>query len=146
MSGWGWTGGGVEFVELQPRDGYLRTYYRIDVCLETVPYNGHTTSLDAMWMGVPVVTLVGKTVVGRAGLSQLSNLRLGELIARTEEEYVRIVTELANDLGRLGELRRTLRGRMMGSPLCDGKRFAAGVEGAYRMMWGEWCDAATARG
>ena len=58
-------GGRVEFVELQPRDGYLRTYYRIDVCLETVPYNGHTTSLDAMWMGVPVVTLVGKTVVGR---------------------------------------------------------------------------------
>src|SRR6185437_3637656 len=71
----------VQFVDLQPREQYLRTYHRIDIALDTFPYNGHTTSLDALWMGVPVVTLAGQSAVSRAGLSQLSNLGLGELVA-----------------------------------------------------------------
>ena len=99
----------VEFVPLQPRPKYLACYHRIDIGLDTLPYNGHSTSLDAYWMGVPVVTLVGKTVAGRAGLSQLTNLGLGELAAHTPSEFVEIVAKLASDLGRLSELRATRR-------------------------------------
>src|SRR5262249_27184017 len=69
----------IEFATPQRRPEYLRQYHRIDVALDTLPYNGHTTSLDAFWMGVPVVTRIGERVVGRGGLSQLSNLQLTEL-------------------------------------------------------------------
>ncbi|MGA2441586.1 MAG: tetratricopeptide repeat protein [Tepidisphaeraceae bacterium] len=130
----------VEFVGRQDRTGYLKTCDRIDIGLDTIPYNGHATSLDCLWMGVPVVTLIGRTVVGRAGLSQLKNLGLGELIARTPEQYVRIAAELAGDLTRLAELRGTLRARMAASPLMDAPRFARNVEAAYRQMWRNWCE------
>jgi predicted O-linked N-acetylglucosamine transferase (SPINDLY family) len=128
----------VEFVARQFRLEYLRTYHRIDIGLDTVPYNGHTTSLDSFWMGVPVIALAGGTVVGRAGVSQLTNLGLPELIARTPQQYVQIAADLAGNLPRLGELRRTLRGRMEASPLMDAPRFARNVEGAYRQMWRNW--------
>jgi predicted O-linked N-acetylglucosamine transferase (SPINDLY family) len=88
---------------------------------------------------VPVVTLVGQTVVGRAGLSQLTNLGLGELAGRSESEFVRIAVDLANDLPRLVRLRGTLREQMRRSALMDGARFARGVEAAYRQMWRDWC-------
>ena len=129
----------VFFVPPQSRQQYLEQYHGIDLMLDTFPYNGHTTSLDALWMGVPVVTLVGRTVVGRAGLSQLTNLNLGELVAATPEEFVRIAMELAGDLPRLEGLRATLRDRMRGSPLMDAPRFARGIEAAYRTMWQRWC-------
>jgi predicted O-linked N-acetylglucosamine transferase (SPINDLY family) len=129
----------MEFVAKQSRWEYLNIYHRIDIGLDTVPYNGHTTSLDSFWMGVPVITLVGQTAVGRAGLSQLTNLGLPELVARTPEQYVQIATDLAKDLPRLAELRRTLRPRMQASPLMDAPRFARNVEAAYRQMWRNWC-------
>jgi len=129
----------VEFVPSGRRREYLRQYHRIDVALDTVPYNGHTTSMDAMWMGVPVVTLVGPTVVGRAGWSQLSNLGLTELAAHDEAAFVRIATALAGDLPRLRALRASLRERMRGSPLLDATRFARDMEAAYREMWRRWC-------
>ncbi|MGA2442648.1 MAG: hypothetical protein ABSH08_16970, partial [Tepidisphaeraceae bacterium] len=129
----------IELIAFRPRPQYLELYHRIDAGLDTFPSNGHTTSLDSFWMGVPVVTLVGQTVVGRAGLSQLTNLGLPELIARTPEEYVRIAANLARNLPRLAELRRTLRGRMQASPLMDAPRFARNVEAAYRQMWRNWC-------
>ena len=88
----------VEFVGMQSRSDYLATYHRIDVCLDCVPYNGHTTSLDAFWMGVPVVTLVGPTIVGRAGLSQAKNLGLDELVATDADQFVAIAAGLAGDL------------------------------------------------
>ncbi len=125
----------VTFVPHRPRAQYLNYYHDIDIGLDTVPYNGHTTSLDSFWMGVPVVTLVGETVVGRAGLCQLTNLGLPELIAETPAEFVRITTELAHDLARLSELRATLRSRMQASPLMDAPRFARHIEAAYREMW-----------
>jgi predicted O-linked N-acetylglucosamine transferase (SPINDLY family) len=129
----------ISFVGMQPRGDYLRTYARIDIGLDTFPYGGHSTSFDALWMGVPLVTLVGRTVVGRAGVSQLSNIELTELVARTPREYVRIAAELAADLPRLAEIRRTMRDRMRNSPLTDGQRFVLGVERAYRNMWMAWC-------
>jgi len=128
----------VEFVARQSRSEYCKTYHRIDIGLDTVPCNGHTTSLDSFWMGVPVITLVNQTPAGRAGLSQLSNLGLPELIARTPEQYIQIAADLANDPPRLAELRRTLRSRMQASPLMDAPRFARNIEAAYRQMWRNW--------
>jgi protein O-GlcNAc transferase len=129
----------VVFVERRPRSEYLALHGQIDVCLDTFPVNGHTTSLDAFWMGVPVVTLVGKTVIGRGGLSQAMNLGLPELVAWTPDEYVRIAVDLSRDLDRLSALRASLRSRMEKSPLMDGPRFALNLETAYRGMWREWC-------
>jgi protein O-GlcNAc transferase len=130
----------LEWADRAPRGKYLQIFRRIDVCLDTFPYNGHTTSLDALWMGVPVVTLSGKTVAGRAGRSQLTNLGLPELIADTPGQFVRTAVDLASDLPRLSNLRQTLRRRMLDSPLCDAVRFAHGVESCYRQMWRAWCE------
>ena len=129
----------VTFVTRGPRPQYLEYYHDIDISLDTVPYNAHTTSLDSIWMGVPVVTLVGPTVVGRAGLCQLMNLGLPELIASSAEEYVQVVADLARDLARVSDLRATLRLRMQASPLMDAPRFARNIEAAYREMWRRWC-------
>jgi predicted O-linked N-acetylglucosamine transferase (SPINDLY family) len=129
----------VEFVERCGRLDYLRKYHEIDICLDTFPYNGHTTSLDALWMGVPTVTLAGDTVVGRAGVCQAMNVGLPELIATTPEQYVRVASSLAAERERLGELRRTLRERMQRSPLMDGPRFARNLEAIYRDVWRRFC-------
>jgi protein O-GlcNAc transferase len=131
----------VEFVDRQPRQQYLQVYNRIDIGLDSFPVNGHTTGLDSLWMGVPTITLVGQTVIGRAGWSQLSNLGLQSFAARTPEEYVAHAVQLAGDLPRLQDLRATLRARMRASPLMDGKRFARHMEQAYRQMWRTWCQA-----
>lgn len=136
----------VEFALRQPRRQYLDLYHRIDIGLDSFPYNGHTTSLDSFWMGVPVITLVGQTVAGRAGLCQLLNLKLPELIAQTPEQYVRTAAALANDLSSLAHLRATLRSRMEQSPLMDAPRFARNMEAAYREMWRRWCASKTPAG
>ncbi len=130
----------IGFAEYRPRSQYLELYRRIDLGLDTIPYNGHTTSLDSLWMGVPVVTRVGRTVVGRAGWSQLSNLALTELAAWNDDDFVTIASGLAHDLPRLTQLRATLRDRMQASPLMDARRFVRHVEAAYRLIWREWCQ------
>ena len=130
----------VEFVDTRRRPEYLKLYHRIDLALDPLPYNGHTTSLDAFWMGVPTLTMVGQTVVGRAGWSQLCNLGLRELAAETPGQLVAIAARLAGDLPGLAELRGTLRRRISQSPLMDAPRFARGVEQAYRQIWGRWCE------
>jgi predicted O-linked N-acetylglucosamine transferase (SPINDLY family) len=129
----------LEFVTLRGRREYLSEYGRIDVCLDTFPCNGATSSLDAFWMGVPVVTLAGQTPPGRAGLSIATNLGLPELVARTEDDYVRVAVGLTKDLRKLSDLRAALRGRMQASPLMDAPRFARNVEQAYRNAWRNWC-------
>lgn len=130
----------IEFVSQLSRRAYLEKYHAIDIGLDSFPYNGHTTSLDSFWMGVPVITLVGETAVSRAGWCQLSNLGLTELAAATPEQFVSVAVELAKDLPRLSELRRTLRARMEQSPLMDAAKFARSIEAAYREMWHAWCD------
>jgi predicted O-linked N-acetylglucosamine transferase (SPINDLY family) len=132
----------VEFVPHQPRGQYLATYHRIDLGLDTFPYNGHTTTLDSFWMGVPVVTMIGDRAVARAGWCQLSNLGLQELVGKTPDEFVEIAVNLADDLPRLAQLRSSLRRRMEQSPLMDARKFARNVEAAYRSMWQVWCDSA----
>jgi predicted O-linked N-acetylglucosamine transferase (SPINDLY family) len=132
----------VRFVGFKPAEEYFDLYRQIDIALDTFPYGGGTTTCDALWMGVPVVSLVGKTAVGRGGLSILSNVGLPELAARSEDEYVRIASDLASDLPRLSDLRSTLRQRMGQSPLMDAPRFARNMEAAYRQMWRGWCAGA----
>ena len=133
----------IEFVASKPHRAYLELYHRIDIGLDTFPYNGHTTSLDSLWMGVPVITLIGQTAVARAGWCQLSNLGLQELAAPTPRQFVNIATDLANDLPRLHALRSTLRQRMEQSPLMDAPKFARGIEAAYQKMWRSYCSAAS---
>lgn len=132
----------LEFVAPVPRREYLASYHRIDLGLDTLPYNGHTTSLDSFWMGVPVVSLVGATVAGRGGFSQLSNLGLPELATRSPDEFVGVAQQLACDLPRLAALRAGLRERVARSPLMDAPRFTRDVEAAYRTMWRTWCATA----
>ncbi|HEY0462709.1 MAG TPA: tetratricopeptide repeat protein, partial [Polyangiaceae bacterium] len=129
----------IEFSSRRPRAQYLQLYDQIDICLDALPYNGHTTSLDAFWMGVPVLTLVGQTVVGRAGRSQAMNLGLPELIALTPEVFAAKAAELAGDLDALAELRSGLRQRLERSPLMDAASFARNLEAKYREGWQRWC-------
>jgi predicted O-linked N-acetylglucosamine transferase (SPINDLY family) len=131
-------------LELVPRTStrmeYLLTHQRIDIVLDSFPYNGGTTTCEALWMGVPVVTLAGDTAVSRLGLTICENLGLSELVAFSEDDYVRIATEVASDQPRLAALRATLRARMQASPLMDAPRFGRHVETAYRTMWRKWCN------
>jgi predicted O-linked N-acetylglucosamine transferase (SPINDLY family) len=129
----------IEFADWRPRREYLELYHRLDIVLDPFPYGGHTTTLDALWMGVPVVSLAGNPPVSRAGLSILNNLGLPELVAFSEDDYIRIATDLARDSARLAELRRTLRPRMATSVLMDAPSFARNIESAYRAMWRQWC-------
>ena len=129
----------LSFVEHVPLTDYFALYQKIDVALDPFPYNGGTTTCDALWMGVPVVTLAGRMAVSRGGLSLLSNVGFPELVAESEDQYVEIAAELSHDLRRLRKLRSTLRSRMLTSPLMNAPRFAQHVEAAYRMMWERWC-------
>ena len=125
----------VEFVGRLPLATHLATYQRIDIGLDPFPFGGGTTTCDSLWMGVPVVSLAGKTAVSRAGLSILSNCGVPEFAATSEEEYLKIAANLASDPSRLGGVRATLRAKMQASPLMNAAAFARGMENAYRQMW-----------
>lgn len=136
-------GVGSERVELlghtATREEHLALYGRIDIALDTFPYNGTTTTCEALWMGVPVITLAGENHAGRVGASLLTTLNLNECIADSPHAYLSRVSELANDRERLVHLRMTLRERMRNSPLCDAQAFTRKVEAVYREMWRVWC-------
>jgi predicted O-linked N-acetylglucosamine transferase (SPINDLY family) len=119
---------------------HLARYGEVDVALDTYPYHGTTTTCEALWMGVPVVTLAGRNHVSRVGLSILKRVGLPELVAGTPEEYVHKALELAGDAARLRELRAGLRARMRASPLLDAPGFTRELEAAYRDMWRRWCE------
>jgi protein O-GlcNAc transferase len=118
---------------------HLAAYNQVDIALDTFPYHGTATTCEALWMGVPVVSLAGLTHVSRVGVSLLNSVGLPELIAQTPQQYVEIAVGLARDLPRLADLRRNLRPRMQASRLMDAPRFARDVEAAYRQMWRTWC-------
>lgn len=128
----------VECFPRQSRQQYLSLYNRIDLALDPFPYTGHTTTLDGLWMGVPVITLAGSTAASRGSLSILSNLNLSELAAATKEDYASLGMGLANDPDRLRAFRSGMRERMQKSILMDADRFAQQVESAYRQMWQNW--------
>jgi predicted O-linked N-acetylglucosamine transferase (SPINDLY family) len=124
----------IEFADPASRRKYLEHYHRIDLNLDTIPCPGHATSFDSLWMGVPVVTLPGNTVIFRGGSSILNNIGLTEMIARTPDEYVAFAIQLAGDLPRLARFRSTLRQRILASPLMNGPQFAREMEAAYLQM------------
>ena len=119
---------------------YFQLYNKIDIALDSFPYAGGTTTLDALWMGVPVISKSGDTAVSRAGLSILSNLGQPDLVAADDNGYVKIAVELARDPSRLGQLRLSLREQMRISPLMDATRFVRDLEAAFRQMWVQWCN------
>jgi protein O-GlcNAc transferase len=125
----------VGFVSRRPRPRYLELYRDFDISLDAIPYNGQTTSLDSLWMGVPVLTIVGQSAVGRAGLGILHNLDLPDWIAHTAKQFVDLAVRHASDVNALGRLRASLRERMRRSPLTDHERFARNIETAYRGIW-----------
>lgn len=121
-------------------EAHLNYYNRIDIALDTFPYNGATTTLEALWMGVPVVTLVGWRTASRYGLSFLDALDLRELATDDPIQFTSIAATLASDLPKLAQLRTGLRERMKNSPLCNEANFARALESAYREMWKSWCQ------
>jgi predicted O-linked N-acetylglucosamine transferase (SPINDLY family) len=138
---WGISADRLEFIPKQPWADYMRTYDRIDIALDPFPHGGAITSCDALWMGVPVVTLSGRLPMGRVGKSILQNIGLPELIAQNPQEYVAIAARLANDRTRLGELRKGMRERMAHSPLMNAAQFTKDLESAYRKAWTTWATA-----
>ena len=120
--------------------GHLHLYGRIDIALDPFPWGGHTTACEALWMGVPTITLLGERYAGRMVASVLRAVGLGELVAETPQQYRSIAIALADNEGRRSALRTSLRGRMLSSPLCDGKAFTRGLEDTYRQLWRRWCQ------
>ena len=117
------------------RFDYLGLYHIVDIGLDPFPYNGVTTTCDAMWLGVPVISLAGQMSVARQGVRFLRSVGLDELLAETPEDYITIASDLARDRARLAALRFTLRERMSRSPLVDARRLTRDLEAAYRAMW-----------
>ena len=119
---------------------HLAMYNEIDIALDTFPYNGTTTTCEALWMGVPVVTLAGDRHASRVGMSLLTNIGLPELVADTLDRYLDTAVNLAGDLSRLRSLRSSLRRIMKRSVLTDSEKFIAGLETLYRKIWKKWCE------
>ncbi len=127
------------------RAALLARYNYADLALDSFPYSGGLTTLEALWMGVPVVTLPGRSFAGRHSFSHLSVVGLTETIAADADDYVAVVRRLGADRGRLAALRAGLRAQLAGSPLCDGPGFARKLEAAFRGLWRERCAGALSR-
>jgi predicted O-linked N-acetylglucosamine transferase (SPINDLY family) len=119
---------------------YLAPYEKVDIALDPFPYPGITTSVESLWMGVPVVTLAGNTFLSRQGVGILTNAGLSEWIANDPDDYVARAATHAGDLHRLSSLREALRDRVMSSPIFDATQFADHFAMAMRGMWQEWCN------
>jgi len=132
--------GRLDLVGYMPeRGGHLALYNGIDIALDTFPYNGTTTTCEALWMGVPVVTWRGDRHAGRVGASLLAAVGLDELVAPSLEAYVGLARDLAGEPERLAALSRSLRERLKASQLLDARGLARALEAAYREMWQRWC-------
>jgi predicted O-linked N-acetylglucosamine transferase (SPINDLY family) len=130
----------LELVHRMPRTEYLRYHHRFDIAIDTFPYNGHTTTLDGLFMGVPTLTAPGETTFSRGGLSLLSTVGLSDFVATDLNSLANKAVEIASDFSRLAALRASLRDRMQRSPLMDAPLYARGMESAYRQMWHQWCS------
>jgi predicted O-linked N-acetylglucosamine transferase (SPINDLY family) len=129
----------LDLVPSKAFDDYLALHGSVDIVLDTFPYTGGTTTCHALWMGVPVVSLVGDSATSRGGASLLCAVGLPELVAETPDQYLDVAAALVRDPQRLASLRATLRERMRSSALTDAVRFTRDLENAYRTMWRSWC-------
>jgi predicted O-linked N-acetylglucosamine transferase (SPINDLY family) len=125
----------IELVRRASPREYLDRYNRIDIALDPLPFNGHTTTCDAAWMGCATVMLAGPIFPYRYGGSVLRNIALSDLVAQSDEEYIHLATQLAMNRHRLVEIRRSLRQTMRRSVICDPAGFTKKLELAYRRMW-----------
>jgi predicted O-linked N-acetylglucosamine transferase (SPINDLY family) len=141
----GVTAARITLEDRSPHPELLARYNGIDIALDAFPYSGGVTTIEALWMGVPVVTMPGERFASRHSLSHLSNIGLEELVADGPDDYLRIAAALARDLPRLQALRRGLRNRMRASPLLQSQRFTRGLEETFRAMWRSWCGAGAAQ-
>jgi predicted O-linked N-acetylglucosamine transferase (SPINDLY family) len=139
---WGISSSRVSICGWKSMDEHLGLYGQVDIALDTFPCNGFTTTCEALWMGVPVISQAGQCHASRIGLSILNTVGLDFLAAFTPEEYVAKAIALAANLQALAQLRSSLRPLMKDSPLCDAKRFTRKVEAAYRKMWHRWIESA----
>jgi protein O-GlcNAc transferase len=117
----------------------LARYNDVDITLDTFPYSGGLTTFESLWMGVPVISVPGKTFASRHSLSHLSTIGLPELVAKDKDDYVRLTVELAKDAERMVELRVGLRSRMANSPICDGDKFSRNFTTLMKKIWRDWC-------
>lgn len=127
--------------ELAPGESHLARYAHIDLCLDTLPFCGHTTTCEALWMGVPTVTRAGEAFAGRMGVSIAAMTGLGDLVAMDEDAFVGTAARLASDPGALAVMRAGLRERVRASRLMHGASLAREMEDAYRAMWRAWIEA-----
>ncbi|MHC4759520.1 MAG: O-linked N-acetylglucosamine transferase family protein, partial [Planctomycetota bacterium] len=123
-----------------PQIDHLNLYNSIDIALDTFPYNGTATTFEALWMGVPVVSLVGIQHMSRVGLSILTRFGMGFLAAASPAEYLIRVTALASKINALAQMRKIMRKTIAGSCLCNTKKFVENLEATYRKMWHRWCE------
>jgi protein O-GlcNAc transferase len=120
--------------------GHYRAIGEVDVALDSFPYQGTMTTLETLGMGVPLVTLLGQTTATRASSALLLRLGLGEWVAKDADEYVAVAAGLAADPDRLDRLRPEVRGRFLGSAVCDVTGYVAHLEDVYRQLWRRWCE------
>ena len=139
LAGHGLPADRVTLIGYQDGPSYMATYGRIDIALDPSPFAGGTTTFDALWMGVPVITLAGDRMASRGGRSILATLGRPEWVADSAEQYVAIARNLAADPARLATIRAGLRDEIRNSPLMDNAGFTRDVERQYRTIWQHWC-------
>lgn len=135
----------LEVIGNLPWREHIETYSRVDIALDPFPYNGTTTTVEGLWMGVPVVALKGDRLAAHMGESIMRTMQMPEWIAADRDEYVAKAVGFANDLPALTSVRAGLRNRLLASPICDAPRFARSLEAGLRGMWREWCAKQNAR-
>ncbi|CCE11238.1 Tetratricopeptide TPR_2 repeat protein [Bradyrhizobium sp. STM 3843] len=134
----------VELIGESEQAKLLEAYGQVDLALDPFPYSAGVTTLEAMWMGVPTVTLVGDTFAGRHSAAHLTAAGLGQFCTGSIDGYVALAVDWTRRRGELAELRSSLRGRLEASPLCDAPRFADHLSRALMQLWTEWCAARSA--
>lgn len=122
------------------REAYLARYGEVDMMLDSFPYPGVTTTCEALWMGVPTLSLAGDTLLSRQGAGMLVPAGLVEWVASSEDEYVEKAIQLGSDWNKLASLRAQLRKQVLSSPVYDAQRFARNFEAALWGMWQAWRD------
>ncbi len=122
-----------------PRNELLSSYQKVDIALDPFPYPGGTTSVESLWMGVPVLTKRGDSFLSRIGETIMNNAGLHNWVAKDEDDYISKAISLTKDLDGLAQLRKELRQKLLSSTLCDSSRFAMHFEDALRSMWTVWC-------
>lgn len=125
---------------ISDRTNHLSIYNQIDIALDAFPYNGTTTTCEALWMGVPVITLAGIGHLSRVGVSVLTNTGLSDCIATSPEDYINLAVDWAKNPSRLDQQRQNQRQQLLTSPLLDKQRFTRELETTYRWMWHQWCE------